>query len=105
MGKVKDNAEHRATLQSILFSGKEITFDPYNNSFVDARAYGFIINDNGIVKIANKIFELLFRNYLFASSQTDNSSIYEDTRPVMLRLHTVQPNDRDLLWNIFQKYM
>ena len=36
---------------------------------------------------------------------TDNSSGYEYIRPDTLRLHTVQANNRDLLFNVFQKYM
>ncbi len=66
MGKIYDNAPLRDMLQSILFAGERI---PYNPDFVpamDGEMYGFIKNDAGAMTVANRIFEVRIYNYFLS---------------------------------------
>ena len=75
MGKVQNNREMCDTLRVILFSGEEIAFNAYDLAISDAFMYGFIINDDGKVRIANRIFETLLYNYFLSEEAMKSSSL------------------------------
>lgn len=76
MSKVKNHQDLSMVLQRILFSGETIAYNPYDLSISDAKMYGFIVNDNGTVKIANRIFETLLYNYYLTVDMMQNTPIY-----------------------------
>ncbi len=65
MGKVKDYSELDTMLYSLLFTGKSIAYNADEPSMDMAMMFGFIRNCNGVVEVANRIFETrLYNNYL-----------------------------------------
>ncbi|MBR1599111.1 MAG: AAA-like domain-containing protein [Lachnospiraceae bacterium] len=76
MGKVINNAEMSDALENLLFSGENIAYNRYNLAIGDAILYGFIRVDGNMIKVANRIFEMLLYNYYLSESEMKNSSIY-----------------------------
>ena len=77
MGKVHDYPELNHILQRILFSGERVTYNAYDISISEAEMYGFVQNDNGIVKVANRIFEVLLYNWYLNTEEMKQSEIYQ----------------------------
>ena len=77
MGKVQDNSELRDILRRILFAGEAIPYNPDNMAVSDAQMYGFIRNDNGFIKIANRIFETRLYNFFLNAEELQNTEIYK----------------------------
>lgn len=76
MGKVQGNEVLQRLLYEILFSGERKSFNPYDTAISDAVMYGFIVNDDGGIKISNRIFETLLYNYFLNNEETKNSPIF-----------------------------
>lgn len=76
MSKVNNNHDLSSVLQRILFSGETIAYNPYDISISDAKMYGFIVNDNGTVKVANRIFETLLYNFYLTTEAMQSTLIY-----------------------------
>ena len=66
MGKIYDNAPLRDMLQSILFAGERIPYNPDYVPAMDGEMYGFIKNDAGAMTVANRIFEVRIYNYFLS---------------------------------------
>ena len=75
MGKVQNNAELEKVLYNILFTGDPIAYTPYDFAISDACMYGFIVNIDGKMRIANRIFETLLYNYFLSEEELKKSSI------------------------------
>lgn len=71
MGKVHDNAELRDMLWRMLFRGEAISYNPDDISIADAEMYGFVVNDTGMVRVANRIFESRLYNLFLFQAQKD----------------------------------
>ncbi len=67
-GKLEDHPALKAQLRSMLMSGEEIFFSPYNETQKLLSMYGFIKNRSGKVAISNRIFETLLYD-LFLSEE------------------------------------
>lgn len=65
----------RQLLYSALFSGERISFNPDNDTLEIAAMFGFIKNNQGIMTVANRIFETRLYN-LFLSEDEISSHIY-----------------------------
>ena len=78
INKIEDNSDLRDILYSILFRGEEFSFTLDNPAIGIANMYGFISNDNGKVRIANRIFETRLYNY-FLSIEKTSSSLAQDS--------------------------
>ena len=76
MGKIQNDRELYNILYMTLFSGELISFNPYNIATGDAAMYGFIVNENGKIKIANRIFETMLYNYFLSEDMKENPEIY-----------------------------
>ena len=76
MGKVQGNEGLSKTLQEILFSGERVSYSAYDVSMSDARMYGLIVNDNGVAKISNRIFETLLYEFYLTSEERKKSAIF-----------------------------
>ncbi len=76
MGKVQGNDTLREILRRILFSGESLSFNPYDLGIGDAFMYGLVTNENGKVRIANRIFETLLYNYFLSQEETKSSAVY-----------------------------
>ncbi|MDO5407477.1 MAG: AAA-like domain-containing protein [Eubacteriales bacterium] len=67
--------ELRDMLYSILFQGSRLAYNPYNNVIDLGEMFGYIEDDHGAVKIANRIFEMSLYNY-FLSEEELTSQVY-----------------------------
>lgn len=68
IGKLKAYPELNNMLNSLLFTGKSITYNPDEPAIDMATMFGFIRNKKGSVVIANRIFETrLYNLYLSAT--------------------------------------
>lgn len=63
-------------LQSLLFTGKAITYNYYENAVNIASMFGFIKNQHGILVIANRIFETWLYNFYLSTDEMQNTTIY-----------------------------
>ena len=75
MGKVYDNKSLSDILQSILFGGERIPYNPDSVSIIDGEMYGFVKKENGSLVIANRIFETRIYNYFLNQSEMKDSPI------------------------------
>ncbi len=64
-GKLADYPELNRMLGALLFKGENTGYNPDNLAIRDAAMFGFVKNRQGMVAIANRIFETrLYNNYL-----------------------------------------
>ncbi|MGN0277650.1 MAG: AAA-like domain-containing protein [Hominisplanchenecus sp.] len=68
--------ELNAMLCSLLFTGKSILYNYYETSIQIATMFGFVKNDNGILAVANRIFETWLYNLYLSTADMQNSRLY-----------------------------
>lgn len=73
MGKVYDNESLKDILQKILFDGERIPYNQYNIPAMDGEMYGFVVNNDGALAIANRIFEVMLYNYFLNLNEVKDS--------------------------------
>lgn len=66
-------------LQSLLFTGKAITYNYYEMAINIASMFGFVKNQNGILVIANRIFETWLYNFYLSTDEMQNTTIYSSS--------------------------
>lgn len=76
VNKLYDFPELKEMIYSILFVGKDYSYNSLNLSIGIAEMFGFIKNKNGTVVIANRIFETVFYNLFLTSAENQNTDIY-----------------------------
>lgn len=74
--KLSDYPELRNMLYAILFNGKSFPFNPDNYAIDIGVMFGFVKERDGIVAVANRIFETRLYN-LFMSEEIMNSAAYQ----------------------------
>ena len=67
--------ELKASLRSILMEGTRLAWNPDQDDIAQMEMYGLIRNDNGAVRIANRIFETRLYN-LFLSDEEFKSNVF-----------------------------
>lgn len=67
--------ELKAAIRSILMEGTKLTWNPDQKEIVEMQMYGLIRNENGTVRIANRIFETRLYN-LFLSDEELKQNIF-----------------------------
>lgn len=75
MKKIEDFEELRTLLYQILFQGMSYPFVPGHLITELGRDFGFIVEKDGTIAVANRIFETRLYNY-FMVEETINSGIY-----------------------------
>lgn len=75
-GKLTDYPELKEMLASILFEGKDYPYVATNHSIEMAAMFGFICKDHNVVRIANRIFEMVLYNHLL-SEEMVGSRMYD----------------------------
>lgn len=63
-------------LQSLLFTGKSITYNNYETAINIASMFGFVKNQHGILVLANRIFETWLYNFYLSTDEMQNTTIY-----------------------------
>ena len=75
MGKVYDNEPLSELLQSVLFGGKKVPYNPDNVPSMDGEMYGFVKKVNNGLSVANRIFETRLYNYFLSLKEVKESPI------------------------------
>lgn len=76
IGKLKEYPSLKEMLYAVLFHGKPIVYNPDDEAIDMASMFGFIKNRNGNVVIANRIFEIRLYNMFLATSEAQNTPVY-----------------------------
>lgn len=77
IGKLKAYPELNNMLNSLLFTGKSITYNPDEPAIDMATMFGFIRNKKGSVVIANRIFETRLYNLYLSATEMQRLEIYK----------------------------
>ena len=75
--KICDYPELSVMLKTLLFTGRNIAYNPDETSIDMAQMFGFIKNQNGNVVIANRIFETRLYNYYLTEAKMQQTEIYK----------------------------
>jgi len=79
MRQLAEYSEMRQMLRAILFQGKRIAYNPDNPTIQLAAMFGYIVNREGSIQVANRIFETrLYNNFLSEADMTD--SLYDEAQ-------------------------
>ena len=77
MNKLHELPELKEIIYGILFTGKESSYNALNQVIGTAEMLGFIKNANGVVAIANRIFETVFYDLFLTSAEAWSTDIYK----------------------------
>lgn len=77
VNKLYDFPELKDMIYSMLFMGKESSYNALDQTIGTAEMFGFIKNMNGTAVIANRIFETVFYNLFLTSAENQNTDIYK----------------------------
>jgi hypothetical protein len=79
VGKLTSYPELNEMLQALLFTGRNIPYNPDEASIDNATMFGFIKNQHGVVAIANRIFETRLYNLYLSSAEMQRKEIYKES--------------------------
>ena len=79
IGKLTNYPNLREVLKSILIEGVSIPFNNYQEELAQMQMYGFIENRNGIVVIANRIYETFLYNYFLSDEIMKNNVFVKES--------------------------
>lgn len=77
VNKLYDFPELKEVVYSILFTGKEWTYNALDPAVGTAAMFGFVKNEGGVVAIANRIFEAVFYNLFLTTAENQSTDIYK----------------------------
>lgn len=72
---LNDYPEMKKMFHAILFQGSEFVYNPDAKEISLACMFGYAINKNGIVQIANRIFETRLYNYFYSEEELSNAIV------------------------------
>ena len=73
MRHVGEYSELKKMLYVILFQGERIAYNPDNKAIELACMFGYAVNDNGSVRIANRIFETRLYNFFLSEEELSSA--------------------------------
>ena len=76
VNKLTDYPDLRKMLYMLLFTGKEVPYNPLNKEIESAEMFGFIKKSGGSAVVSNRIFEIVLYN-LFLSEDVVGSKVYD----------------------------
>lgn len=74
--KLVSYPELDSMLRSLLFAGKAFSYNFYEPSINIATMFGLVKNQNGVLAVANRIFETWLYNLYLSSSEMQSTNIY-----------------------------
>ncbi len=77
VNKIYDFPELRDIVYSLLFTGKESSYNALDRAVGTAEMFGFVKNNNGVIMVANRIFEMVFYNLFLTSASDQNTDLYK----------------------------
>lgn len=76
IGKLTNYPELNKMMETLLFTGKTIAYNA-DTAIIDmATMFGFIKNQNGIVAVANRLFETRLYNFYLSTAKMQDKDIY-----------------------------
>ncbi|MCI9004049.1 MAG: 9-O-acetyl-N-acetylneuraminate esterase [Lachnospiraceae bacterium] len=75
--KLDNDPELEQILSAVLFMGKEISYNTDNEAIALASMLGFVINQDGNIAIANRIFETRLYNRFLSAEALQEDAIYK----------------------------
>lgn len=77
MGKLLDYPELKQVIETLLFAGERVVYNP-DEPWIDiAQMFGFIKNHDGAATVSNRIFEMRLYNYFLATTEAQSSGIFK----------------------------
>ncbi len=70
--KLSEYPELKEMICSILFQGKKYAYEAENHRIHIGKMFGFLKDEQGIVSISNRIFEMKLYNLLLSENETDS---------------------------------
>lgn len=70
--KLSEYPELKEMIVSILFQGKKYSYESENHRIHIGKMFGFLKDEQGIVSISNRIFEMKLYNLLISENETDS---------------------------------
>ena len=77
INKLQDYRELRQMIYEILFQGVSIAYNPDSYAIDIGMMFGFLTEENGTVKIANRIFETRFYNFFLSEEREKEPELYK----------------------------
>uniref|UniRef100_UPI004056962F hypothetical protein n=1 Tax=Agathobacter sp. TaxID=2021311 RepID=UPI004056962F len=75
--RIEESEQLETLVSDVLFIGKHMLYNPDNPVIESAKMFGFIKNEQGLVAIANRIFETRLYNMFLSTTESQNSYAYE----------------------------
>lgn len=100
---LNDYPEMKKMFQAILFQGSEFAYNPDVKEINLACMFGYAVEKNGKVQIANRIFETRLYNYFYSEEELSNAIVHMAKRDKSYFVH----NDRldmDIVMKKFVEY-
>ena len=76
INKIEDNQDLYDYLYQILINGEDVSYNPDDSVIRLAKMYGFVKEKDGLVVIANRIFEMRLYNAILTSKKMQNTIMY-----------------------------
>ncbi len=76
-GKLIQYPRLKQTVYTLLFAGQTIVYNVFDEDINIAIMFGFIKREEGLVCVANRIFEILLYNYFLTSIEAQTTSIFK----------------------------
>ena len=70
--QLSEHPDLKQMLNVLLFQGKRITFNPDTPVIDLAAMFGYVVNREGCVQVANRIFEMRLYSYFFSEEELTN---------------------------------
>lgn len=77
MHQLGDYPELKQMMNALLFQGKRVTFNPDNPVIHLAAMFGYIVNKERSVQVANRIFEMRLYNFFLSEEELTNAMYNE----------------------------
>ena len=77
IGKLNDYPELNEMLKELLFTGKSIAYNADDPAVDMAEMFGFIRNHQGVIAVANRIFETRLYNLYLSTAKMQGLDIYK----------------------------
>lgn len=77
IGKLNDYPELNEMLKELLFTGKSIAYNADDPAVDMAEMFGFIRNHQGVIAVANRIFETRLYNFYLSTAKMQGLDIYK----------------------------
>lgn len=81
IGKLTNYPELNSLIETLLFTGRQIAYNPDNAMIDNATMFGFIKNLHGVVVITNRLFETRLYNFYLSVAEMQNKDIYVASKP------------------------